>query len=81
MRWIEVDDGVVIYNAATGGFADLNASAAELWLVLSEADWSEAAAVEHLTNVHGLPVGEARSIVAAFTADLTRTAVLEDDQP
>ena len=31
VRWMQVDNEVVVFNPATANFADLNASAAELW--------------------------------------------------
>ena len=73
MRWIEVDDGIVVYDGSTGRFADLNESAAELWRVLNAADWDEEAARHHLTDVHAVPPSEAQVIVRSLLADLDRS--------
>ena len=73
MRWIEVDDGIVVYDGSTGRFADLNESAAELWLVLSAADWDESAAVDHLTGRRDVSPPAAERIITSFLDDLARS--------
>lgn len=70
---MEVDDGVVIYDPATGRFADLNASAAELWVALDAADWSVPAVEQHLVRTYGMSPEEARGVVTAFLGELERT--------
>jgi PqqD family protein of HPr-rel-A system len=70
---MEVDDGVVVYDPATGRFADLNASAAELWVALEAAGWSASMVGQHLVRTYGMSPDEARDVVAAFLGELERT--------
>lgn len=70
---MEVDDGAVVYDPATGRFADLNPSAAELWVALEAASWSATSVEQHLVRTYGMPPEEARDVVGAFLGELERT--------
>jgi hypothetical protein len=70
---MEVDDGVVVYDPATGRFADLNPSGAELWVALEAAGWSAAPVEQHLVRTYGMSPEEARSVVRDFFGELERT--------
>lgn len=81
VRWVEVDDGVVVHDASTGGFIDLNESAGELWLIMSRSRWSEHAALEHLIGVRSMSPAEARAITRSFVAELLHRGALTSDDP
>jgi hypothetical protein len=70
VRWIEVDDDLVIFNPAVNRFAELDRSGAELWGVLAATDGDESAVVEHLVTQRHLEEPDAASIVAGFVSDL-----------
>lgn len=71
-----VDDGAVVFAPAAGSFAELNESATELWLVMSETAWSAKAATQHLIGVHAMGEEEARRAVELFIRRLELTNVL-----
>ncbi len=76
---IEVDDGLVVFEPSSGAFLDLDESAAELFVVLSDHGGSSSAVVEHLVSVHGLDVAAAQAIVEQFVADLRGYGVTVPD--
>jgi Coenzyme PQQ synthesis protein D (PqqD) len=76
VRWLHVDDGVVVFEPGSGRFVDLNESAAALWDVLVDASWDGEAAVDHLVRDHGVEQTEASRIVSGLLADLERNEVI-----
>ena len=76
VRWLHVDDGVVVFEPGSGRFVDLNDSAAELWDLLVGSSWDGEAAVDHLVRTHGVELREAGRIVSGFLGDLERNEVI-----
>ena len=79
VRWLSVDDGIVIFIPHSSGFVDLNASAAELWNLMIHSAWDVGAAVVYLTSVYSTAAGEAEQIVNSFLEDLKKNTVLVGD--
>jgi Coenzyme PQQ synthesis protein D (PqqD) len=77
VRWLHVDDGVVVFAPGSGRFVDLNESAAELWDVLVEGAWAGDVAVDHLVRNHGVERTEAGRIVDGLLGDLERNSVIQ----
>ena len=76
VRWIRVDDGVVIFVPQPAQFIDLNESAGELWDVLERGDWTPSIAIEHLAVTYGMASPEAQQVVESFLSDLGRRGVI-----
>lgn len=76
VRWISVDDGLVVFVPEPPQFVDLDDSGAELWGVLERSAWSANSAVEHLQTRYGLAAEEALQIVETFLTDLEVRAVI-----
>ena len=76
VRWMRVDDELVVFNPAAGTFAELDPTAADLWLVLGSAAWREGQMVEYLRTKYAMNESEATEAVRAFIADLEKNNAL-----
>jgi hypothetical protein len=75
-RWIEVEDGVVIFDPDTNTYLDLDERGAELWLTMVDLGWDEEALVRHLVDEFASSPEQAEEVVASFVGELTRRGVL-----
>lgn len=78
IRCREVDDGLVLWDAAVNRFIDLNEAAAELWAVMCARSWLPQAAVDHLSSEYGIESEQAAQIVDRFVQDLLSNGALVD---
>ena len=76
VRWLDVDDEIVVFNPISWMFANLDATAAELWRVLGAADWAEIEMIDYLRGRYKMAEPEATSIVRKFVADLEHNHAL-----
>ena len=70
VRALTVDDGAVLLDAPNGRFVDLNDSAAELWVVLTENSFSRSALLDHLAERYSIDDASAQGIADGFVRDL-----------
>lgn len=75
IRWIEVDDQVVVYCSSRQGFVELDRSGAELWHALAGGNWEVGSLASYLCDVHLMDSAAASSLVHAFIDDLARHGV------
>jgi Coenzyme PQQ synthesis protein D (PqqD) len=80
VRWVEVDDGVVIFNPETATFIDLDEQGAELWLTMSESGWDDHTLVRHLVATFDSDEERASYVVANFVEDMARLGVLKREE-
>ena len=78
VRWIAVDDGIVLWDQCSNRYVDLNNSAAELWEVLSCARWAPGSAVHHLRTAYGIDEMEASRIVDLLLENLISQGALAE---
>jgi hypothetical protein len=71
-----VPDGLVVFDATTSRFVDLNDSAARLWMVLDGVGWDEAAAAEALRSRFAVAQAESEQLVAGFIEELSELALI-----
>ena len=76
VRWLSVEDDVIIFNSQLVSFIDLTGSGADLWHVLSKSDWSEEAACQYLSGVCSMSAPDAVATATTFLTDLERSHVL-----
>ena len=76
VRWIRVDDGIVVFVPELALFVDLNESAAELWNVLEFGEWDTVMAVQYLVKSYGTAVSDAEQVIEAFLSDLVTRSVI-----
>jgi hypothetical protein len=76
LRWTEIDDEVVIVDAATSTYLAANPAAAVLWRALARGA-TEQQLAGALVDAYDLEPGRAAADVAAFVADLRERRCLE----
>ena len=80
VRWIRVDDGMVIFVPDTGAFLDLNETATIVFESLQRHRWSEAATCEQLEDDYDINPTAAAAAVDEAVTSLVQRRVLEHDQ-
>ena len=77
IRWIHVNDGLVILEPSSGQILDLNAEATELWdqMRLGHA-WTVEAGATYLATCYLMPYEQAESIVTKFLQELEAGSVI-----
>jgi hypothetical protein len=76
VRWIEVEDGVVVFDPRSVTYLDLDERGAELWLTSIELGWDDRALARHLVAEFGATDEQAEAVVHRFLEDLKRRGVV-----
>jgi hypothetical protein len=76
VRWIEVDDGVVVLDPRSATYVDLDERGAELWLTSIELGWDDDALTRHLVAEFGSTQEQAQAVVLGFMEDLVRRGLV-----
>lgn len=76
VRWIQVNDGIVVFVPESAQFVDLNESASELWGVLGRGGWKPNVAVEYLTTEYAMDTDVALTTVESFLVELEHRSVI-----
>jgi len=76
VRWIEVEDGVVVFAPRSTTYLDLDERGAELWLTSIELGWDDRSLSRHLVAEFGSTEEQAQAVVRGFMDDLERRGLI-----
>ncbi len=76
VRWLRVEDGLVLLVPRTERYVDLDQAAGHLWAQLEASGWDVESGVAWLASQHDISRDRARECVAGFVDELVALGVL-----